>query len=126
MKRFALIVAGVILVAAAAFLYQIKFDVQQMEQDLAATHDEILRHQEALHVLQADWAYLTRPERIATLAERHLGFQPMTPEKVIDVDNLPLRQDLGPALANYYQNQAPGAMALLAGAPLRKPARQTP
>jgi hypothetical protein len=124
MRRLALFIAGVGLVAAATFLYQIKFEVQQMEQDLAVSHDEILRHQEAIHVLEADWAYLTRPERIAELAERHLGFQSMTPEKVIELDNLPLRQDFSPALANFYQNQAPGAMALLAGAPLRKPARQ--
>lgn len=124
MKRLALIVAATGLISAATFLYQIKFEVQQMEQDLAASHNEILRHQEAIHVLEADWAYLTRPERIAELAERHLGFEPMTPEKVIGLDNLPLRQDLSPALASFYQNQAPGAMALLAGAPLRKPARQ--
>lgn len=100
--------AAIFLMAAAVaalVLFAVKQDVRIMEQRLVALHRNILDHQEALHILNSEWSYLNRPDRIATLAERHLGLAPLTGQKVIRIADLPLRS-VAPA---------PGAEDLPAG-----------
>ncbi len=79
-------------IAIAAFgLYHVKYEVQRLEQDLELEHRSILKHQEALHILKAEWSYLNRPARISDLAGRHLGLAPMTAGQVVRLDDLPPR-----------------------------------
>ena len=53
-------------------LYGISYEVERMEDELAALQDQILREREATHALEAEWAYLARPSRIEELAGRYL------------------------------------------------------
>ena len=90
MKRFVIfcwLVAGSV---TALTLFQIKQEVRSLEQEIAATRGAILRDQEALHVLEAEWSYLNSPARIAALAERHLGMASIPAERVIGFADLPL------------------------------------
>ena len=91
MKRA--IVIGWLLSATAALLilFQIKQEVRELEHDLRVTHRQILKEQESLHILQAEWSYLNRPERIARLAEQHLQLAPLLPEQTVDFADLPWR-----------------------------------
>ncbi|MFC4350029.1 hypothetical protein ACFOW6_00585 [Fodinicurvata halophila] len=83
-------------VVAMAALFQVKHEVQQQERRLKALNEQILRDQEAIHILKAEWSYLNDPERLARLAERHLDFQPMETEQVSQVAYLPPRpEDFG-------------------------------
>ncbi len=90
MRRFVIvcwILAGSI---TALTLFQIKQEVIDMEDEIQALHRDILRDQEAIHVLQAEWSYLNNPGRIAALAERHLQLAPIPAERVIGFEDLPL------------------------------------
>lgn len=90
MKRFVIfcwLVAGSV---TALILFQIKQEVRSLEQEIATTRGEILRDQEALHVLEAEWSYLNSPARIAALAERHLGMGPIPAERIVGFADLPL------------------------------------
>ena len=90
MKRFIIfcwLVAGSV---TALILFQIKQEVRSLEQEIAATRGVILRDQEALHVLEAEWSYLNSPARIASLAERHLGMAAIPAERVVGFADLPL------------------------------------
>lgn len=90
MKRFVIfcwLVAGSI---TALILFQIKAEVQTMEQEIAQTQRQILRDQEAVHILEAEWSYLNSPARLAALAERHLGMAPIPAERIVGFDDLPL------------------------------------
>lgn len=71
-------------VLGAAALFFVKFEVQTLDEQLAALNTEKRAHEEAIHVLSAEWSYLNRPERLARLAERHLDLAPATPWQVID------------------------------------------
>lgn len=89
MRRFVIfcwILAGSI---TALTLFQIKQEVMDLEDEIQALHRDILRDQEAIHVLQAEWSYLNNPGRIAALAERHLQLAPIPAERVIGFDDLP-------------------------------------
>jgi len=91
-------------VAAAAgvagLLFQVKYEVQDLERELAGVNRQILVDQEAVHVLQAEWSYLNQPARIAELSRRHLGLGPMQPEQVTAIAALPPRpEDFGYAQA---------------------------
>lgn len=90
MKRFVIfcwLLAGS---ATALTLFQIKQEVRTLEQEIAETQRGILRDQEAVHVLEAEWSYLNSPARIAALAERHLGLAPIPAERVVGFEDLPL------------------------------------
>jgi len=90
MKRFVILCWLVAASATALILFQIKQEVRGLEDEIAATQREILRDQEAVHVLEAEWSYLNSPARIAALAERHLDLAPIPAERVVGFDDLPL------------------------------------
>lgn len=91
MTRLSAAVFAMTAAVAALILFAVKQDVRLMEQRLVALHRDILDHQEALHILNSEWSYLNRPDRIATLAERHLGLAPLTGRQIIRIEDLPLR-----------------------------------
>lgn len=89
MKRFVILcwlIAGSV---TALILFQIKQEVRVLEEEIAATQRTILKDQEAVHVLEAEWSFLNSPARIATLAERHLGLAPIPAERVVGFADLP-------------------------------------
>jgi len=92
---FVIAAAGV-----AGLLFQVKYEVQDLERELTQINRQILADQEAVHVLQAEWSYLNQPARIAELSRRHLGLGPMQPEQVAAIAILPPRpEDFGHAQA---------------------------
>lgn len=82
-----LIVAG----AVAVGLYQMKYEVQRLEEKLGEVRGEIREDREALHVLEAEWSYLNRPERLARLARKHLDLRPVQSGQITRVAQLPPR-----------------------------------
>jgi cell division protein FtsL len=58
-------------------LYALKLNVKDMQDQIADLDAQIAQHQETMHVLQAEVAYLTRPERLSALQE--LYFPDMKP-----------------------------------------------
>jgi cell division protein FtsL len=82
-----LIVAG----AVALGLYQVKYEVQRLEEELHQVRNDIRQDRVALHVLEAEWAYLNRPERLERLASKHLDMGPAGAKQVAAVTALPPR-----------------------------------
>jgi cell division protein FtsL len=82
-----LIVAG----AVALGLYQVKYEVQRLEEELDQVRSDIRQDRVALHVLEAEWAYLNRPERLHRLAAKHLDMGPAGAKQVAAVTALPPR-----------------------------------
>jgi len=61
------------LASVAGFaLFSISFKVEQLENELAALNKRILREQNAVHVLRAEWSYLNRPANIEILTRELL------------------------------------------------------
>ena len=69
------IISIVAFVLAMLSLFLVKHEVRGLERELALLELDRQRHVEAIRVLRSEWSYLTRPARIAALAERHLPLE---------------------------------------------------
>ncbi len=81
------------IVLMAITLFFITYEVQSVEKEVAALNREAIAQEEAIHVLRAEWSYLNRPERLSSLAERHLALQSVAPGQLIaaqHLDSLPV------------------------------------
>ena len=72
-------------------LFQLKHEVQALEDDLFRLNRQILAEQQQIHVLKAEWSYINQPERLEALARRHLDLAPMRPQQIGSVADLPAR-----------------------------------
>jgi hypothetical protein len=113
--------------AIGAGLFQLKHEVQLLEERLAEVNRSILADQEAVHVLEAEWTYLNRPWRLEALAKRHLELAPLTAAQVVTFDQLPSRVE--PVISDATNPTAAGGAnhkeetaVLPNGAPVPEPA----
>jgi hypothetical protein len=72
MLRLFNILAIVLLIASAVYAYTIKYQTAYRYEQIAKTKIEIKAERDALAVLRAEWAYMTRPERLQQLADQYL------------------------------------------------------
>ena len=82
---------------SAVGLFQFKHEAQERRANIARLRAAISEERAAIDLLQAEWTYLNRPERIQALAERFLNLQPFTMDKVIAADSIAIREDPAPA-----------------------------
>jgi cell division protein FtsL len=86
--RFVNLFVIAMLVLAAAYVYEIKFETTLQAERLAKLRGEIRRERDAIAVLRAEWAKLDTPARIQSLARRHLPLQPIAPTQIDSLDQL--------------------------------------
>jgi cell division protein FtsL len=79
------------LVAAAAYVYKVKFESTRQIERLAKLRMEIRREQDLTAALRAEWSRLDNPARVQELANRHLALQPFDPRQFDRLDRLPER-----------------------------------
>jgi hypothetical protein len=77
------------LVAAAAYVYQIKFDSTVQAEHLAKLRNDVRRQRDAIASLRAEWGQLDNPARIEELAKRHLQLRNIAPTQFDTFDRLP-------------------------------------
>ena len=83
-----------LLVMGGYFLYWISFEVDSLENKLTTLNRGIAIEKEAIHVLQAEWSFLTSPQRIGTLSSTFLmNYTPIAPVKIIKITDIPYRLD---------------------------------
>ena len=91
MSRAATVVIGLLLAAASLGLYQTKYRIESLKHDLASIRNAMCMEQDSIHVLQAEWAYLNRPQRLAELSDKILSsLGPVLPSQIITINELPL------------------------------------
>jgi hypothetical protein len=76
---------------AAGLVMHVSYRVQRTEQYLVKLEREVVREQDQIRVLDAEWSYLNDPARIEALARRHLLLGPMSVKKIVSLDAIPLR-----------------------------------
>lgn len=74
---------AVVVVFVAGFaLYRMKFETQQLQEHASKLSQQIVDDQAEIKVLNAEWAYLSSPQRLEQLASRYLSLQPAGPDQV--------------------------------------------
>src|SRR5262245_15052038 len=81
----------VLLVLAAAYVYEIKFESTLRAERVAKMRADIRRERDAIAALRAEWAQLENPARIQGLVLRHLKLGPIQPTQFDSLDQLPER-----------------------------------
>jgi hypothetical protein len=100
---------------AVAAMFHIAFEVEKLEVHLYDTNRQIVSEQETIHVLQAEWSYLNRPQRLESLSKELLpNLMLAASTQFITFARLPKRGDVG------------GAIAALPEVPTVAPARFSP
>jgi cell division protein FtsL len=74
--------------ALSLALFSVKYQVQDLEGELANLNRSIKAEQQAIRVLKAEWSHLNNPERLRGLAERHLGLDQVRPDQMQTLQNI--------------------------------------
>jgi hypothetical protein len=91
MMRFLHLVAISGLVASAGYAYSIKYDTLYYAEEVVKVRRKIERERDAIAVAKAEWALLTRPDRLQKLVEQNLDLQPMSVTQLGKLADLPQR-----------------------------------
>ena len=75
----------------ALLLYDVKYNVRTEQSHTHALERELIEERKRLHMVELEWARLSRPERIAELAQRHLDLRSTAPAQLMDTSQAVLR-----------------------------------
>jgi cell division protein FtsL len=84
------------------FMFMVQFKVEGLQDEMATTEGQIISYEDEIKLLEIEWSYLTRPERIRALAGKYLKDNSYTVVgQIKDVNKLGQYY-----LANYNKYQA--------------------
>ncbi len=81
----------ILLVLAAAYVYEIKFESTLRAERLAQMRSEIRRERDLIAALRAEWEKLGNPARLQDIIRRHLPLGPAQGFQFDSLDRLPQR-----------------------------------
>lgn len=93
MRSTTIITWIIFILPIALGLFYVKHVVANLEDDLAALNKSIKADKEEIHVLTAEWTYLSRPERIKQLSVKYLDLAPTKSTQVADIRQIPMMND---------------------------------
>jgi len=100
-------------------MFKVKYAVQDLDDELGRVRKQTVAEQQEIRVLNAEWSYLTQPERLAELNRKFLSLAPIpTKQLQQSIDGIPLRPPAPPALPAEEP-------AIAAAAPSAAPAPDT-
>jgi cell division protein FtsL len=74
---------------AAALVFNVSHEVQELKQERAALAEKIRHEQETIRVLEAEWAFLNQPARLEAMARRHTSLRATAPDQIIRLESIP-------------------------------------
>ena len=90
-----ILLTTVILFGLGTSLYQVKTGTDELQDHLRRVELKIANTKRDIAVLESEWAYLSRPERIIALSDKLLGMKPISQDRVLQLDAIPVRQQAG-------------------------------
>ena len=91
MLRILNVLSVVALLGCALYAYRIKYETIYYAEQLVKMKHAIEREHDSIGVLRAEWAHLTRPERIQALAAKHLDLQQISLRQIVKANDLPVK-----------------------------------
>ena len=98
MIRFLTLVSIAALIGSALFAYRVKYDTIYFSEQVAKMKNRIMREQDAINTLRAEWQFLNKPDRVQSLTETHTDLVPLGVQRIVRWQDVPARKDQGDAI----------------------------
>ena len=85
---YSILLSALVVMVFAVVNHWIKSEVIDREEHLETLEANIALEENRIMVLEADWAYLTRPSRIEHLSRELLSFAPIEPQRILSLDSI--------------------------------------
>jgi cell division protein FtsL len=89
MWRLMHVIAIGALVSSAVYVYSLKYQTIYASEQILKTRHLIAKERDAINILRAEYAFLTRPDRLQDLADKQLDMQPLALHQIVKADDLP-------------------------------------
>jgi len=89
MWRLLHVIAIGALVASAVYVYSLKYQTIYASEQIVKTRHLLARERDAINILRAEYAFLTRPDRLQALADKQLDMQPLSLHQIVKAADLP-------------------------------------
>jgi hypothetical protein len=70
-------------------LYMVKYKVQTVKVQVTAAQKQLVEDRKNLRVLEAEWTYLNRPERLEALSQKYLDVKPIHGQQLAEYSSIP-------------------------------------
>ena len=86
-----IILTAIVLVSLGTTLYQVKTGIDERQAELRRLHAEIATTQRDIALLEAEWAFLSRPDRVMNLSASLLDMEPISRDRILPLEAIPMR-----------------------------------
>ena len=86
-----IILTAIVLASLGTTLYQVKTGIDERQAELRRLQANIATTQRDIAVLEAEWAFLSRPDRVMNLSASLLGMKPISRDRILPLDAIPMR-----------------------------------
>ena len=98
MRVFMIAVWVVMVMMTGYALFNISYQVEALEGQLAQLNRQIEAEKVHVHNLKAEWSYATRPDWLASLGDEFLPeFDRLSPQQVLQIEDIPFRRPDAPS-----------------------------
>jgi hypothetical protein len=88
-----ILLSALILVGLGATLYQVKTSIDERQDLLRSLELSIANTKRDIAVLEAEWAYISRPDRVMVLSNDLLQMAPIGQDRILPLNAIPMRID---------------------------------
>ena len=88
-----IMLSALILVGLGTTLYQVKTSIDERQDLLRSLELSIANTKRDIAVLEAEWAYISRPDRVMALSSDLLEMAPIGQDRILPLNAIPMRID---------------------------------
>ena len=88
-----ILLSALILVGLGTTLYQVKTSIDERQDLLRNLELSIANTKRDIAVLEAEWAYISRPDRVMVLSNDLLQMAPIGQDRILPLSAIPMRID---------------------------------
>ena len=103
MIRFIHLIAISLLIGSAAYAYSTKYETLYYAETLAKLKAKVQRERENVAIAKAEWAMVTRPDRLQKMVDKHLDLQPMSIAQMARLSDIPNKATKGDAIGEKLE-----------------------
>ena len=86
-----IILTAIVLASLGTTLYQVKTGIDERQAELRRLKAEIAATQRDIALLEAEWAFLSRPDRVMNLSTSLLDMKPISRDRILPLEGIPMR-----------------------------------